>query len=71
MDNWEWAPHQDLEEIPFNTTTRLFLPSRSLNDGTGLENVEESFEQRIESFVQEMDLISTQRTCASEKNPRG
>ncbi|KAF6230423.1 hypothetical protein HO133_004765 [Letharia lupina] len=71
VDNWKWAPHQDLEEIPFNTTTRLFLPSRSLNDGTGLENVEETFEQRIESVVREMDLISTQRTCASEKNPRG
>lgn len=71
VDNWEWAPHHDLDpQIPFETA-RLFLPSRSLSDGTGLENVEETFEQRIESFVQEMDLISTHRTCVPEKNPRG
>ena len=62
VDNQEWPPRQDLGELPFKTG-RSLPPPRFFNDDACREYGGETFEQSIESFMQELDLISTQQAC--------
>lgn len=53
---------------PFHTARSVLSP-QSLNYATCREHGEKPFEQSIESFMQELDLISTRQACVSDKSP--